>query len=402
MLGIAAAIFSSSIILMLPSALSNQQQPQPPLQSAFATFPGENGKIAYEAYEDGYKNIFVMNQDGSGQTNISTDPAFNDFNPDWSPDGTKIAFTSTRDGNLEIYVMSSIGTNLKRLTNNAASDSNPEWSPDGSKIAFESSRYGNDDIYVMAFDGSGQTRLTVYPSFDVGPTWSPDGTKIAFRRGNDIYVMDPFGFDQTKLSDAPTGFEGGLDWSPDGTKIAFHVLSSPASVTREIYVMNADGSGVTNISNDPDSDYSGPSWSPDGTKIAFQRAPSDDAGTIHLMNADGSGKTGALASGFSPDFGPKNPVQTIIDLQLLIKLLTAIQNLGEDVAQSVKTSLTAPLREVANILSDNNPDNDRSICGKFSAFINQVNAAERRGSLTVVQADDLRTQAEDIRNMLDC
>lgn len=169
--------------------------------------------------------------------------------------------------------------------------------------------------------------------------------------------------------------------------------------------MNADdGSGVTNISNDPDSDHSYPSWSPDGTKIAFQRATSDDedAGTIHLMNADGSGKTGALASGNSPDFGPKNTVQSIIDVEIIIKLITDIENLGEDVAQSVKTSLTAPLREAVNILGDDSPDNDRSACDRLGDFMNQINANERQDTLTEDQAADLRTQAQDIRNELDC
>src|SRR5919108_438770 len=206
---LSVAIFSSSVFGMLPAAVSNQQS-----QSAFATFPGENGKIA---------------------------------------------FTSTRDGNPEIYVMNA--------------------------------------------DGSEQTRLTNYPSLDVYPSWSPDGTKIAFVRDSYIFVMDPFGFGQKKLGDGVVGWFP--DWSPDGTKIAFHKLSSPASVTNEIYVVNADGSGLKNISNDPALDYSAPSWSPDGTKIAFHRAPNDESGEIHLMNADGSGKTGALAIGFDPDFGPK-------------------------------------------------------------------------------------------------
>jgi hypothetical protein len=72
------------------------------------------------------------------------------------------------------------------------------------------------------------------------------------------------------------------------------------------------------------------------------------------------------------------------------------------VPQSVKTSLTAALKQVSDILSDNNPNNDESACGRFTAFTNQVNANERRDTLTADQADDLRIQAEDIRNTLDC
>ena len=97
------------------------------------------------------------------------------------PDGTKIAFTSRRDGNLEIYVMNADGTAQTRLTNNAASDFNPVWSPDSSKIAFVTSRHGgvNLEIYVMNANGTEQTRLTNHWAIDSSPDWSGDG-KIAF------------------------------------------------------------------------------------------------------------------------------------------------------------------------------------------------------------------------------
>jgi Tol biopolymer transport system component len=96
--------------------------------SAFATFPGEDGKIAFTSDRDGNTDIYVMNaQDGSNQTNLTLDPAF-DFDPSWSPDGTKIAFTSDRDGNTDIYVMNAQdGSNQTRLTDNAASDALPDW-----------------------------------------------------------------------------------------------------------------------------------------------------------------------------------------------------------------------------------------------------------------------------------
>jgi hypothetical protein len=92
-------------------------------------------------------------------------------------------------------------------------------------------------------------------------------------------------------------------------------------------------------------------------------------------------------------------------IQAINKLISTIQNLDEDnVPQSVKTSLVAVLKQVSTILSDNNPNNDESaVCGKLGAFINQVNANERRDTLTSDQADDLRTQAEDITiKLLDC
>ncbi len=77
----------------------------------------------------------------------------------WSPDGTKIAFTSDRDGNFEIYVMNADGRNPTRLTSDPATDNFPAWSPDGTKIAFDSRRDGNFEIYVMNADGTNPTRL---------------------------------------------------------------------------------------------------------------------------------------------------------------------------------------------------------------------------------------------------
>ena len=89
-----------------------------------------------------------MNADGTNQTRLTTDPGYDLFST-YSPDGQKIAFSSTRDGNFEIYSMDADGTGQTRLTNNPASDTYPAFSPDSSQIAFDSNRDGNDEIYSM-------------------------------------------------------------------------------------------------------------------------------------------------------------------------------------------------------------------------------------------------------------
>ena len=106
-----------------------------------------NGKIALTSQRDANYEIYTMNPDGSNQTRL-TFASSEDSAPTWSPDGSMIAFTSNRDGNFEIYTMNLDGTNQKRITNTPANDFGPDWSPDGTKIAFTSDRNGNDEIYA--------------------------------------------------------------------------------------------------------------------------------------------------------------------------------------------------------------------------------------------------------------
>ena len=125
---------------------------------AFARPRGRTGPgpCCYSARSD----IYVMNADGSGTRKL-THNARQNAEPAWSPDGRKIAFRSTRNGNRDIYVMNANGSGKRNLTRNAAWDSRPSWSPDGRKIAFVSNRDGRLEAHVMNADGSGQRRLTV-------------------------------------------------------------------------------------------------------------------------------------------------------------------------------------------------------------------------------------------------
>ncbi len=96
--------------------------------------------------------------DGSGMTRLTTTSNGASFSPQWSPDGTRLAFVSTRDENREIYVMNADGSNQTRLTNNPTADEGPAWSPNGLRINFHTAREGNDQIYSMFADGTDQRR----------------------------------------------------------------------------------------------------------------------------------------------------------------------------------------------------------------------------------------------------
>ena len=276
--------------------------------ASLAAFPGTNGKIAFVSTRDGTEQIYTMNANGSGVTQLTFTLPFNSF-PEWSADGTKIVFESGRDGNHEIYIMNADGSGQTRLTNNSAIDNVPTWSPDGAKIAFISQRDGNEEIYVMNADGTGQTNLTNHSASDAGPAWSPDGTKIAFssnRNGfGQIFVMNTDGSMVTQLT--TLGNNGSPNWSPDGSKIAFHSDRNcgGCGTPFDVYVMNADGSGQTQLAFD--AVYSSaPAWSPDGTKIVFE-SQRDGNYEVYVMNTDGSGQTNLTnnsAVDLRPDWGP--------------------------------------------------------------------------------------------------
>jgi dipeptidyl aminopeptidase/acylaminoacyl peptidase len=265
------------------------------------------GKVIFSSTRDGNSEVYAMNPDGSGSERLTFNPA-SDGEARFSPDGTKIAFMSNRAGNLDIYVMNADGTGETRLTDDPSHDVHPAWSPGGDRIAFHTYRDGDAEIYVMNADGSGQMPLTSNDAGDFDAHWSPDGSQIAFwsdRDGNwEVYVMNADGTAQTNLSNGPAK-DFHPSWSPDGTRIAF---SSTRDGNHEVYVMNADGSGQTRLTSDASSDAV-PGWSPDGTRIVFQ---SDRFGDYEIVvmdavdrNADGEGDNMAnLTNRPGDDYSP--------------------------------------------------------------------------------------------------
>ena len=118
-----------------------------------------------------YSDVYIMNSDGSGQTDISCDNETS-FNPSWSPDGVRIAYVRQNVADYQIWTIYYDGTSPTMIQNSAGIDMHPSWSNDNSKIVFHSSRDGNNEIYVMNADGSGAVRLTNNTANDSEPVWS--------------------------------------------------------------------------------------------------------------------------------------------------------------------------------------------------------------------------------------
>ena len=236
-----------------------------------------------------------------------------------------IAFHSSRDGNSEIYIMDTDGSNMTRLTNNTTVDSDPNWSHDGSKIIFVATRDGNAEIYVMNVDGSSPVNLTNNEAEDISPSWSPDGTKIAFvstrDSQQDIYVMDADGSNQTKLTDDAHS-DDSPDWSPDGSQIVF---ASNQEGNNEIHKMQSDGTNINRLTNSPEDDLS-PVWSPDGHTIAFTSYRDGDA-EVYTMFADGTNDyniTFVATEDESPAWSPDSAKIAIVSDQTDIIVYDAI------------------------------------------------------------------------------
>lgn len=163
-------------------------------------------KIAFNSTRTGFLQIFTMNPDGTAQTKIS-DGTAQDGKPGWSPDNTQIVFSRTPIGGTlsDLWKMSSTGAGVTQLTNTpTANEGRPTWSPDGTQIAFHTDRDGNWEIYKMTSAGALQTRLTNNAAQDKNPAWAPDNSAIAFSSNRsgilNLWAIAPDGTNEGQLN----------------------------------------------------------------------------------------------------------------------------------------------------------------------------------------------------------
>lgn len=181
----------------------------------------------------------------------------------WSPDGARIAFSSSKDGNPEIYVMDRDGSDVQRLTDHPGIDVSPTWSPTGREIAFTSDRSGSPQVYVMDAEGLNLTRITYRGTYNAEPAWSPstDFSEIAYasRVGGgvfDILIHDLL-TNETRAITAGQGLNESPSWAPNGRHLAF---ASTRTGDSQIFTVNRDGTNVRQLTFQ--GSHTTPGWGP--------------------------------------------------------------------------------------------------------------------------------------------
>lgn len=211
--------------------------PLPTPRPERAALPDDSGPLVVVGVgADG--DLYGFDAANPDPVRLTVDP-LPDSDPAWNVDGSRVFFTSERDGTPYLYSLGATNANPpQRVSAFPVGDQRqPTLSPDGFDLAFTSSRGGADAIYRMSIDGRGLTQLTINPTADYQPSWSPDNTWIAHtseRDGNaELYIMDTNGGQSTRLTDDPAR-DDSPSFSPDGRRLAF---VSDRSGTPEIYFL---------------------------------------------------------------------------------------------------------------------------------------------------------------------
>lgn len=356
------------------------------------------------AFDRGAK-IWTMSQDGSNQTQISD---IFGINPALSPDGKRVLFSCGTEP-FDICVMNVDGTGFSVLTD-TQNNTNPTWSPDSTRIAFTSTREGNYHLYTMNANGTNVQRLAANdPDLlsEDHAAWSPDGTRIAFVGGTEIgynlYTATVNGGAVIQLL-SNDQFKENLAWSPDGTRIAFDTID-------DVYVVGADGNGLHLLSPAGANENSTPTWSPDSSQIAFFRkkdivdefgsvigretgiyvTPSTGGALVSLNAPESNNPSWSIVPAQDPEPKPEpTPAERINDLISRVKKL----NLHHGIANSLIVKLQHALKAL-------NAGDTQGACASLKAFANEVTAQSGK-KLPAVQATQLTDETNAIRTALGC
>ncbi len=262
---------------------------------------GGASQITFVSNRGGRPQIYLINVDGSDEHQL-TDLTAGACQPAWSPDGTQLAYTSPCNGNSEEYQGSSVFVmNVDPLgvpsepsllmVTVGGGDYDPDWSHDGLRLAFTSRRTGRPQIFTIGVDGKGLRNVNDDLAFNWAPSWGPDGSQIAILTGRggqeEIWLVPDDGGEEKRYTHSDGKDIARPDWSPDGVTILFEKVVS--NIPRLIVAPVADG-GVREIQVCQDGRLSlqpmgEPAWSPDGQWIAFETWPDGANHNIAILRA---------------------------------------------------------------------------------------------------------------------
>jgi Tol biopolymer transport system component len=270
---------------------------------AHATTPGTNGRIAFWMDFGLGRQIYTIKPSGLGIKQLTKVPGSAE-SPDWSPDGTRIAFQQEPLGELGtgpggLWIVNADGSHLHQV---ADSGGQPAFTPDGTHLVyFCDDCTGGQGIFLMKADGSDApgTRLTTSPSGydgDADPDVSPDGQTVTFVRQKvegerqALFAVDIDGTNVRELVPYRFNVFVKQDWAPNGEHILF---TSPVEGPANVYTIAPDGSDLVQLTHvQPDVGAIAGSYSPDGRWIAFRwENPSIGVYRLMRMHPDGSARS---------------------------------------------------------------------------------------------------------------
>jgi TolB protein len=315
---------------------------------ALATFSGPNGRIAFRRYLNADQTasaFYTMKPDGTDVRQISRSPRHaTDDQPDWSPDGTKLAFYRVPEGPNWVGVMNADGSGPRQLTPRCGKGftpgrvprgcedaAEPSFTPDGQHVTYTRAtgrirrfpKYDYEQIQhaavaIIGLDGRGERELYRVPPYAADIHWatmSPDGRLIVFERANSplsrprfgraLFVMNADGTNVHRITPWKLGAGDNSDWAPDSSRIVTRSKVDVDDERSQYFTVRPDGTGLTQLTqfrHEKNRRLFSATFSPDGTQIVFARSERNGARDIWEMNADGSDQRPVLASG-SQDSG---------------------------------------------------------------------------------------------------
>ena len=225
-------------------------------------FSPDGSRVLYTSYETGFPRIYVLDVGSVQRRVLESQEGTMSFAPRFAPDGQTIVYSLSQGGNTDIYSMSLAGGNVTRLTSTPSIETAPSFSPDGSRIVFESDRSGSQQLYVMPARGGEAQRISFGPGRYGTPVWSPRGDLIAFTKQNagrfHIGVMRTDGSEERLLT--ASFLDEGPTWSPNGRVIMFTRETQGEGGRSSLYSVDITGRNLRPVQT-PEGG-SDPAWSP--------------------------------------------------------------------------------------------------------------------------------------------